>query len=107
MKEEIEIKWVVNLLNASNLSNSFFKKGGGSIRDFEIGSGASFNSKEFRSFFNSMSNLEIIKFSYLRENGKGNPIKIYVLNKNKLFKYLKSFEFYTKFKKVIDENVII
>jgi hypothetical protein len=99
MKVEVEHKWLVNLLSTSKLSNSFLKKGGGSIKDFEKYAEAPLNSKEFRKFFSEMRDRDVISFSYEKENG-GNPSKIYVLNKSKCLKYLKTFETYQKSRKI-------
>lgn len=101
MKKEKEISWVVNLLNNTKLSNSFFKKGGGCIKEFESTANNSYKDKEFRKWFKEMIDSEIITFSDSINNSKGNPTKIYILDKSKMIKYMKTFEFYKKLSNVV------
>jgi hypothetical protein len=103
MRDDKEIIWLVKLLN-SNFYNSFFKKNGGSISNFEKCANNSLRNEEFRNWFKKMNQKEIIKFLELRENRAGSPTKIYVIDKNKCWKYLKEFELFNVIRKVISDN---
>jgi len=108
MKEEKEIVWLVNLLNSPNFSNSFFKERGGSRKDFEEEINGSINDKYFRKWFDSLLENGIVKFVRYENNERGgNRTKIYVINKSKCLKYLKTFEIYQKTKKIVLNNDII
>jgi len=94
MKEEKEIKLIVNLLNEKNLSSSLFKKSGSPKKEYERICNNSINDKEFHNWFDKMIKKGIINFLEYRENHKGIPTKIYSFDRNKLFKYLNEFKHY-------------
>lgn len=101
MKREKEIHWIVNLLNNPKLYNSIFEKGGGCIKDFEKTANNSEKDKEFRQWFKYLFEEDIIKVSSSRENLKGKPTVMYVLDKSRMLEYMRTFDFYKKLSKVI------
>jgi predicted transcriptional regulator len=101
VREEKEVHWILNLLNSRELKNTWFKKKGGSICDFETCANNSARDNEFNKWFKMLLEKEIIKFLEFKENSKGSPTKIYTLNEDKLYDYLQEFEFYKKAKKIV------
>jgi hypothetical protein len=92
MKEETEVKWIVNLLN----DEQTLSKKGGSISQYEQLCKAPTNSKEFRMWFKKIVQDKIINFVEYEENKVGIPTKIYKLNVMKMIDYLNQFELYKK-----------
>ena len=88
MREETELKWAVNLISSSKITNTLIKIRGGTYSDFEKYAQSSSRSSEFRKWFNKFLKLKIIEFMEYYENSKGNPSKLYTLNKTNLLDYL-------------------
>lgn len=105
MREEKEIKWIISLISSREFTNTLFKKKGGSFCDFENCANNSSRDKEFNKWFKFLLKEKIVSFSEYKENSKGSPTKIYLLDKSKLFKYLKEFEFYKKMREIVIDNL--
>lgn len=96
MREEKEVLWLVKLFN-----NQIFYKEGGTQKDYEIICNNSHLDKNFRIWFKKLVEKEIVRFNIYRENTKGSPTKIYLLDKKKLVLYLREFDFYVNFRNII------
>lgn len=103
MKKEIEIKWIVNLLTESSLKNNIFFKRGANITRFEEYAQSTRNSKSFRIWFKLLIKEEVFT-EHKFESNNSRPVMIYLLDKSKLNKHLRSFEFYKKMKKIVEDN---
>lgn len=106
MEEGKEILWIANLYNQTDLSNSLFSRKGGTFEDFEKRINNSIGNKKYRVWFNKMFEEGTIFLLEKRENSRGNPTKIYSINKKKLFRYFERFDSYLKFRKIIWDNDI-
>jgi hypothetical protein len=78
-----------------------FKKGGGCKREFETLANLSINDIGFNNWFDLMVKKGFIEFSETKNNIKGIPTKIYILNKSKMLRYLKEFGLYKKLGKIV------
>jgi hypothetical protein len=105
MREEKEIRWIINLITSKEFANTLFKRKGGSLCDFETCANNSSRDKEFNKWFKYLVEIKIITFLESKENSKGSPTKIYLLDKSKLFKYLKEFSFYKKMEEIVIDNL--
>ena len=60
MKDETEVKWLINLISSKQLISSLFGSSGGSIVDFAKASSSPTNNKYFRDFFKKMNKEKIM-----------------------------------------------
>jgi len=104
MIEEKEVLLLSRLYHLSN--NSMFKKNNGTKADIELKINNSIRNMNFDIFWKKLISIGIIKLSKKVPSSRGNPLKIYSIDKKKLFKYLKLFNMYQDVKKIVWSNDI-
>lgn len=109
MKQEIEYKWIVNLLNSDYLKGGFFKPSlGGCKKDFEKVAQAPENSKEFLKFFKELIEIGTIESCGKKSVGRSsNFVDHYLIIYVKLEKRLRSNVLYFPSKKIFDKDRVI
>jgi len=105
MIEEKEVGLLAKLYYLKDFSNSFFKKKGGTRSDIEMRINGTIRNDNFDIFWKKLISLGII-FLLKKVKSRGNKIKIYSINKTKLFKYMKLFNHYQDIKKIVWSNDI-
>lgn len=111
MKKEVELKWIINILNSLYLKGGLFKKKiGGCKKDFEKCAGASESDKAFRIWLDSL--IEEGYFEEFEERiiGRGSPVKTYLVIPERFEELLRDNELYQKTeriaKRIIDRDRI-
>ena len=100
MKEEIEFKWIINLM-ASKHVKGFFTVYPICKKDFERVAGAGENNKAFSKWFYFMVNTGSIEY-YDNEKSRGFITDRYLVNKKIIYKRLQKLNIYKPLKKVMD-----
>ena len=102
MKEEIEWKWLVNLLTEGTAHmNGFLRKvKPACVKDFERLAGASENNKYFKEWFNTMAKKGVFEFYELRNK----YVKTYIINVKLMNKELTEYDIYKKIRRIFQKK---
>ena len=108
VKEEKEVLWIAKILRSKFCDNRT-KLFGGCKTDFEKAVGASENSKDFRSWFDSQVQDGSIVFFEKRTIGNfGNFVDTYIARHDSFIKMWQEREIYKLFLRILeDEHIVI
>ena len=106
MKEEVEFKWIVNLLN-SPFVKGVFNNNGGCKKDFERYAGASENNSKFSTWFNQMNDCNAIQYSGFKKSSHGRNIESYVIIFKELNEILIGNSLYRPLMKIMDKKYLL